>query len=198
MAVAALEVLLAFRRDQVESNLTLFFEKIARGEDVWSDGHFHEKLAKECELTDFADLVEAVIREQDTAKMDIYANLYTAFVDGEVPQPDLRRHLILVARELTRDEANILLDAYQRLTRKPRNLTAAIDATYEELVKPMTDRASGGLSLIRFERLGVFKEIGGWQEEKGQEPGYTLLPLGRHFVRTAFAIRDDVNPGDWD
>ncbi len=64
IAVDALEVVKTFRRDQIEGNLTLFFEKIVKGEDVWSDGRFHEKLTKECELTDFSDLVEAVAREQ--------------------------------------------------------------------------------------------------------------------------------------
>ena len=35
LAIDALEVLKTFRREQIEGNLALFFEKIARGEDVY-------------------------------------------------------------------------------------------------------------------------------------------------------------------
>ena len=125
LAIDVLEVVMAFRRDQVHRNLALFFEKIAKGEDVWSDGRFHEKLTKECELTDFSDLVEAVAREQEEPKVDIYANLYCAFVDNEVSDPVLRRHMILAAREMTRGEAELVERVFNStIASRPNNLSS--------------------------------------------------------------------------
>lgn len=113
-----LKTLFLFRRSQMQENFTEFFTRIASGEDVWNEARFHQKIAEKFSLSDFADLVEAVLREQEKDKIDAYTNLYTAFVDNEVRDASVRRQLIRCARELTGTEITLCKDIYEEWQQK--------------------------------------------------------------------------------
>ena len=194
LAVAGLDMLMAARRDQVEANLTLFFEKVVRGEDIWSDGRFHDKIAKECGLSDFADLVEAVAREQDKAKMDIYANLYTAFVNKRHPDDaKVRRQMILAAREMTMDEIQLarrVYEAYESRKIRSRSREETDEAekeVYETVLRKQNDAHTGYLTLLKMERLGFIRKHVGF----GDPEHYAIPAFTTWFVRAAFDLDDE-------
>ena len=156
------------RRKHAARNLTEFFRLIARGEDVMKDPRFWDKVANQFEASDFANLAEAVAREDEEEKISVYANLYRAFVHNEVTDPVLRRHMIKAAREMTKDEADLVRKIYEAWDfPEPQDHDDAVQKLSKDLLGSHRNTNSGQLSLAKLQGLGFIEVIvGGWNEQR--------------------------------
>lgn len=168
-------------------NLTEFFRLIARGEDVTNDPRFWDKVAKEFEVSDFANLAEAVAREDEEEKIPVYANIYCAFVDNRFPDAEIRRQIILAARELTRKEIDLARSVYDVWAVCPHKskdeITAMTKKVYDEVLAPYDRSNVGYVTLQKMERLGFIRKKGGYDPSDYHIPAFTPF-----FVEAAFTV----------
>ena len=162
-----------------QDRLNAFHDAVFRGEDVFKDGKHHRFITQEVDMADFYGLLEAAVRDFEEEKVDAYANLFRAFVDGEVDDRH-RRHFVMAAKELSIEEIEMLRSVHQAMQANSSidDMFVRADKVFTEMLQPLEGDPLGTLSLDKLERLGFARRQPGMgSSEKFRRITATVEPF---------------------